>query len=63
MNMTTPTELCPSYMTALKPAPHMELEAQILEDLSESDDFASEIKYFHLGFGLGIPYHLVLQNL
>ena len=23
----------------------------------------SEIKYFHLGFGLGIPYHLVLQNL
>ena len=48
---------------ALLPAPHMVQEAQILEDLSESDDVASEIKYFHLGFGLGIPYHLVLQNL
>ena len=56
-------ELCPSYVTALKPAPHMEQEAQILEDLLESDDVASEIKYFRLGFGLGIPYHLVLQNL
>ena len=63
MNMTTPTELCLSYMTAPLPAPHEEQEAQILEDLSESDDFVSEIKYFHLGFGLCIPYHLVLQNL
>ena len=57
------TELCPSYVMALLPAPHVEQEAQILEDLSKSDDVASEIKYFRLGFGLGIPYHLVLQNL
>ena len=48
---------------ALLPAPHVEQEAQILEDLSESDDIAGEIKYFCLGFGLGIPYHLVLQNI
>ena len=63
VNITTLTELCPSYMTALLPAPHVEQEVQILEDLSESDDIVSEIKYFRLGFDLGIPYHLVLQNL
>ena len=63
MNMMTPTELCQSYVTTLLPSPHVEQEAQILEDLSESDDIASEIKYICLGFGLGIPYHLVLQNL
>ena len=64
INMTTiPTELCPSYVMALLPAPHVEQEAQILADLLESDDLVSEIKYFRLGFGLGIPYHLVLQNL
>ena len=44
MNMTTPTELCPSYVMALLPAPHVKQEAQILEDLSESDDIVSEIK-------------------
>ena len=63
VNMTTLTELCQSYVTTLLPSPHMEQEAQILQDLSESDDVASEIKYFRLGFGLGLPYHLVLQNL
>ena len=61
--MTT-KELCSSYVSTLLPGPHVKEEVEILEYISsESNDITSEIKYFRLGFGLGIPYHLVLQNL
>ena len=61
--MMSTKELCSSYVSTLLPGPHVKEEAEILEYISESDDITSEIKYFRLGFGLGIPYHLVLQNL
>lgn len=61
--MMTTKELCSSYVSTLLPGPHVKEEAEILKYISESDDITSEIKYFRLGFGLGIPYHLVLQNL